>query len=61
MDDRAWRTSSHSGGQGNCVEVAVRSQGNRVLVRDSMDPRSPVLAFDPRDWQRFADRVKASA
>jgi len=31
-----------------------------VLIRDSKDPRGLVLAFGPKDWQRFADRVKRS-
>ncbi len=30
-----------------------------VLVRDSKDPQGPVLAFTARDWQRFADQIKA--
>jgi hypothetical protein len=32
-----------------------------IAIRDSRDPYGPVLAFDPKDWQRFADRVKAGA
>jgi len=53
----AWRKSSYSGGaSGNCVEVAATDR--TVVVRDSQDPKSPVLAFGPKDWQRFADRVK---
>jgi hypothetical protein len=58
MDDRAWRTSSHSGGQGNCVEVA--GHGNRVLVRDTKDRTGSVLRFSPAAWRRFADQVKRS-
>jgi Domain of unknown function (DUF397) len=58
MDDRAWRISSYSGGQGNCVEVA--DHGNRVLVRDTKGRTGPVLRFSPAAWRRFADRVKRS-
>jgi len=58
MDDRAWRISSCSGGQGNCVEVA--DHGNRVLVRDTKDRTGPVLRFSPAAWRRFADQVKRS-
>jgi len=55
----AWRKSSYSGGaSGNCVEVAA---ARMVAVRDSADPEGPVLAFGPKEWQRFADRVKADA
>ncbi|MFJ6777431.1 DUF397 domain-containing protein, partial [Kitasatospora sp. NPDC091257] len=32
-----WRKSSHSGGQGACVEIAVPGAGE-VAVRDSKDP-----------------------
>jgi hypothetical protein len=32
-----------------------------VLIRDSKDPHGPVLAFGPKDWRQFADRVKAGA
>jgi hypothetical protein len=55
-----WRKSSYSGGaSGNCVEVATGDRA--VAVRDSKDPKGPVLAFGPNDWQWFADRVKADA
>lgn len=55
-----WRKSSYSGGaSGNCVEVAAADR--TVAIRDSKDPKGPVLAFGPNDWQRFADQVKADA
>jgi hypothetical protein len=61
MDDRAWRTSSYSGGQGNCLEVATRHHGNRViLVRDTKDRTGPVLRFSPAAWRRFAYQVRRS-
>jgi hypothetical protein len=54
-----WRTSSYSGNNGgNCVEVAA---ARTIAIRDSKDPHGPVLAFAPKDWQRFADRIKADA
>lgn len=55
-----WRTSSYSGsGGGNCVEVSAHAAEGSVLVRDTKDRHGPVLAFGPKAWQRFADRVKA--
>ncbi|RKT52223.1 DUF397 domain-containing protein [Saccharothrix australiensis] len=36
-----WRKSSYSGGQGQCVEIAV--DATRVAVRDSKNPDGPVL------------------
>jgi hypothetical protein len=55
-----WRKSSYSGGaSGNCVEVATTDR--TVGVRDSKDPKGAVLAVGSKEWQRFADEVKADA
>ena len=61
-DVTGWRKSSYSGGQGgNCIEVAARREGDRVLVRDTRQHGTgPVLRFSPAAWRRFADRVKRS-
>jgi len=64
-----WRKSSHSGGNGNCVEVAWRTSsysgsGNggcvevawpesRVAVRDSKNVTGPALDFPPVQWRAF--------
>jgi len=53
-----WRTSSYSGTNGNCVEVA--GPGARILVRDTKDREGPVLAFRPDAWRRFAAQLKAA-
>jgi hypothetical protein len=42
----AWRTSSYSGANGNCVQVASTAP-DTIAVRDSQDPRGPRLAFGP--------------
>ena len=70
----AWRTSSHSSTEGNCVEVGWRtssySAGNgncvevavapdTVLVRDSKDRDGPVLAFPAAAWHAFLATVRA--
>jgi hypothetical protein len=55
-----WRTSSYSGNNGGqCIEVGDAANG--IAVRDSKDPHGPMLAFDPQDWRRFTDRMKAGA
>lgn len=52
-----WRTSSRSGGNGACVEIAGTADG--VAVRDSKDRSGPVLVFTPDEWRVFATRAKA--
>lgn len=46
-----WRKSSYSDNQGTCVEVA--QSGDWMLLRDSKDPDSPVLSFNPGEWRAF--------
>lgn len=46
-----WRTSSYSGGNGSCVEVA--ELGAHVAVRDSKDRSGPALVFPVETWRRF--------
>jgi Domain of unknown function (DUF397) len=53
----AWRKSTHSGTNGNCVEVA--GLPGVVAVRDSKDPDGPALVIGPRDWSVFAAKVKS--
>ncbi|NGO71957.1 DUF397 domain-containing protein [Streptomyces boncukensis] len=52
----AWTKSSHSGGNGACVEV--RSPAVHVVaVRDSKDPGRPALSFSPEAWDGFVTQV----
>jgi hypothetical protein len=54
-----WRTSSYTGsGGGNCVEVGHHAQDRRLLIRDTKDRYGPVLAFSPKEWQKFTAEVK---
>jgi hypothetical protein len=57
-DQRDWRTSSFSGGAGNCVEIRMLADGGRQ-VRDSKDPGGPVLTFTPAEWSAFVDGTRA--
>jgi hypothetical protein len=50
-DDIVWRTSSYTGGQGNCVEVATAA--GTVLVRDTKDREGPLLAVPTTAWRAF--------
>lgn len=47
-----WRSSSHSGSDGNCVQV----RGDLTAVRDSKDPSGPILRID---LPRLVTTVKA--
>lgn len=58
-DERAdnWRKSSQSMSNGNCVEVAELS-GELIGVRDSKNPRGPVLRFTRADWDAFVSGIR---
>lgn len=57
MTAPVWRTSSHSGDKGTCVQVA--ELGGEIGVRDSkLGDRSPVLAFTPDEWAAFTAGVR---
>lgn len=53
----AWRKSTHSGGQGNCVEVAALPSGG-VAVRHSRDPESPALLYTADEFTAFLSGAK---
>ena len=55
MDELSWRTSSYSGGNGSCVEVA--SLPTEVLVRDTKDRSGGVLSFTPDQWRALHRRL----
>ncbi|MEV0530296.1 DUF397 domain-containing protein [Kitasatospora sp. NPDC050463] len=48
-----WRKSTHSGGNGACVEIAT-PVADAVAVRDSKDPQGPQLNFSAEAWKAFA-------
>ncbi|MGW7224707.1 DUF397 domain-containing protein [Streptomyces sp. 021-4] len=49
-----WRTSSYSGGNNECVEVAPNLP-HLIPVRDSTRPTGPVLTFGHAAWQTFVN------
>jgi hypothetical protein len=53
-----WRTSSHSGGNGNCVEVAANLPGI-IAVRDSKNPAGPELILSAATWAAFTAAIRA--
>ncbi len=56
----AWRTSSHSGANGDCVQVARPASGV-IAVRDSRDPGGSRLAFSSGRWAAFTASLKKPA
>jgi Domain of unknown function (DUF397) len=59
--EHTWVKSSHSGSEGNCVEVAADPAGHRVLIRDSKNPGGKVLEIPVAAWHKFAEQAKACA
>ncbi|MGP0024426.1 MAG: DUF397 domain-containing protein [Streptosporangiaceae bacterium] len=55
-----WRTSSHSSGNGACVQVAA-GPGGIVAIRDSKDPAGPRLVFSQQAWEAFTGRAENRA
>jgi hypothetical protein len=51
-----WRSSTHSGGNNECVEIAVGIPA-LIPVRDSKRPAGPVIAFAPRTWRAFISHL----
>lgn len=51
-----WRTSSHSGTSGSCVEVTGHD-GHRAL-RDSKNPTGPALIVTPAEWSTFTTAIR---
>jgi Domain of unknown function (DUF397) len=58
-DELTWVKSSHSGSQGDCVEVA-RTSGGTWLVRDTKDRDGSVLRFTAEQWRAFVTGIKQS-
>jgi predicted secreted Zn-dependent protease len=53
----AWRKSTRSTDQGECVEIAATE--TLRLARDSKNPDGPVLAFTSHTWNTFMNSIKA--
>ncbi|MCC5035505.1 DUF397 domain-containing protein [Streptomyces sp. WAC 00631] len=52
-----WHSSTHSGGNNECVEVAGNIPGT-VPVRDSKRPGGPVICFSRSAWGAFLDQLR---
>lgn len=57
IEGAAWCKSRHSGGNGNCVEVASLP-GKGVAVRNSRFPDGPALVYTREEIAAFLAGVK---
>ncbi|SDE24012.1 DUF397 domain-containing protein [Streptomyces prasinopilosus] len=57
VKEARWCKSRHSGGNGNCVEVARLSDGH-VAMRNSRFPEGPVLVYTREEISAFLGGVK---
>ncbi|MDT0444877.1 DUF397 domain-containing protein [Streptomyces johnsoniae] len=53
----AWRRSTYSGGNNECVEVATPVR-NHIPVRDSKQPEGPVVVFGTGAWGAFVASLR---
>ena len=54
-DQRTWRTSSHSGSGGNCVEIAW--DASATAVRDSKNRAAGVLALPQSAFRTLVGHI----
>lgn len=53
-----WQKSTHSIGNGDCVEAASRP--GEIAVRDSKAPDGTILAYSSSVWHSFVTELKRS-
>jgi hypothetical protein len=53
-----WGKSSHSGPQGECVEVAALAPTGQIAVRNSRDPHGPALIHQQNEFAAFVTALK---
>ncbi|WP_455354396.1 DUF397 domain-containing protein [Streptomyces sp. SYSU K217416] len=51
LSEAAWRKSSYSAGEGQCVEITDLPGG--VALRDSKNPCFPALRYTADEWHVF--------
>jgi hypothetical protein len=56
QEETGWRTSSHTTGQGNCVEVG--QVPDAIVVRDTKNRTAQALSMSPEAWRDFVTGLK---
>lgn len=56
---RQWRRSARSYGTGNCLEIAAL--GQRVVVRDSKNPKGAMIRITSAQWNVFVAGVRSGS
>ena len=59
MDSKAWRKSTYSGTNGDCIETA--SGQGVILVRDTKSRDGGTLAFSAGAWVSFVTSFRGSS
>jgi Domain of unknown function (DUF397) len=54
----AWRKSTRSIANGQCIEAATLAAG-RPVVRDSMDKDGPIVKFSESQWRNLIQNIKS--
>ena len=57
----SWRTSTYSGAENECVEVADFGGGSWVGVRDTKDRARPALTVPGPAWSALVDALSSGA
>ncbi|MGV9502218.1 DUF397 domain-containing protein [Streptomyces sp. NPDC003642] len=56
LSGATWRSSTYSGGNNECVEVADDIP-TLIPVRDSKRPTGPIITFTPHAWRAFVSHL----
>ncbi|MEU2157592.1 DUF397 domain-containing protein [Streptomyces sp. NPDC019396] len=61
LEGAAWRKSSYSGGEGECVEIADAPSHGGIAVRDSKNPSGPAIVLAVPAFVTLIDAIQDDA
>jgi hypothetical protein len=56
LTELVWIKAKASNHNGACVEIA--STADKIAIRDSKDPRGPILVYTPVEFRAFLDGAR---